>query len=83
MALTTVGAVLTTGAGFTVSTKLVLAERLPGSVAVTTTVLTPLTEGVPESVVPTKLRPAGRPLAERLRLLGVCWSEKVLAKFRL
>jgi hypothetical protein len=58
-------------AGLTVSTKLVLAERLPGSVAVRVTVLTPLSEGVPESVVPTKLKPAGSPLATRLRLLGV------------
>ena len=70
-------------AGLTVSTKLVLAVRLPGSVAVSTTVLTPLTDGVPESVVPTRLKPAGKPLADRLRLLGVSWSVNVVARFRL
>jgi hypothetical protein len=48
--------------GLTVRGKLVVALRLPGSVAVTLTVLTPDIEGVPEMVEgAVKLRPAGRP----------------------
>ena len=40
--------VTTMGAGLTVMVKLVLAERLPGSVAVTVMPTTPDAEGVPE-----------------------------------
>ena len=53
-------------AGLTVMVKLVLADRLPGSVAVTVTLLTPDIEGVPEiiRVAGSKLSPlAGLMLA--------------------
>jgi hypothetical protein len=83
MALASVGAVLITGAGLTVMVKLVLTVRLPGSVAVTVMLLTPLSDGVPERIVPIRLKPAGSPLIERLRLLGVCSSVKVLARLML
>ena len=67
-------------AGLTVMLKLVLADRLPGSVAVTVTVLTPLIEGVPEMVEgEVKLRPAGRPETASVRLLGVSASVNTLA----
>ena len=65
--LATVGGVLTGGAttaGLTVREKVVLTERLPGSVAFTVTVLTPLTEGVPLITLPTELKPAGKPLID-------------------
>ncbi len=68
-------------AGLTVIVKLVLALMLPGSVAVTVTVLTPLMEGVPEMVEGgLKLSPAGRPLTASVNWLGVSASVNTLAK---
>ena len=59
--------VTATGAGLTVMVKVVLAERLPESVAVMVTLETPETEGVPEMLrlLASKLNPlAGTMLAE-------------------
>jgi hypothetical protein len=62
-------------AGFTVRVKLVLALILPGSVAVTITVLTPDIEGVPEMVEgATKFSPAGKPETDKVNWLGVSAS---------
>ena len=61
------GAVTVTGAGLTVMVKVVLADRLPASVAVTVTLDTPDTEGAPlmMRVAGSKLKPlAGLMLAE-------------------
>lgn len=54
----------TLSAGSTVRSKLVLTDRLPVSVAVTVTLVAPLTEGVPLMVVPVKVNPGGKPLTE-------------------
>ncbi len=70
-------------AGLTVRGKLVLAERLPGSVAVTVTVEVPDTDGVPLMMVPTRLRPGGSPLADKVSPVGVCASVKVPTRLRL
>lgn len=67
--------------GLTVSTKLVLAPNLPGSVAVSTTVEVPLTLGVPEILIPLRLNPTGKPDALSTRLLGVSVSVNTLATF--
>ena len=73
--------VTTTGAGLTVRVKVVLAVKLPGSVAVTVTLVTPDIEGVPEMVEgEVKLRPAGRLDTDRVRLVGVSASVNTLAK---
>ena len=62
-------------AGLTVRVKVVLAERLPGSVALTVTVVTPETEGVPEMVEgATKFSPAGKPETDKVNWLGVSAS---------
>jgi hypothetical protein len=70
-------------AGLTVSGKLVVVERLPGSVAVTITVEIPDTNGVPLMMVPVKLRPDGSPLADKVNPVGVCASVKVPARLKL
>jgi hypothetical protein len=70
-------------AGFTVRVKLVLALILPGSVAVTITVLTPDIEGVPERVEGAmKFSPAGNPVTDSTRLLGVSASVNTPASER-
>ncbi len=70
-------------AGLTVMLKLVLAVRLPGSVATTVTVETPDIEGVPEMVEgATKFSPAGRPITDSVRPLGVSASVNTLASER-
>ena len=57
----------------------VLTDRLPGSVAVTITVETPGTLGVPLMIPLAKDRPVGKPATVRTRALGVWASVKVLA----
>ena len=69
-------------AGLTVRVKVVLTERLPGSVAVMVTVETPDALGVPLMVVPARLNPAGKPVALNTRELGVSASVKVVARLR-
>ena len=51
-------------AGLTVIVKLVATDKLPGSVAVTVTLDTPDILGVPLMVLPDRLKPAGKPVAE-------------------
>jgi hypothetical protein len=51
-------------AGLTVKVKLVLTDKLPGSVATTVTLDTPDILGVPLMVLPDRLNPAGKPVAE-------------------
>ena len=71
----------TTEAGLTVRVKLVLTERLPGSLATTVRLKGEPTvvEGVPEIVAgAVKLRPAGSPLTDKTSALGVSASVNVL-----
>jgi hypothetical protein len=58
------GATVVEVGGAMVSTKLVVACRLPGSVAVKVKVLWPAVVGVPDRVLAEKDSPAGSPLIE-------------------
>ena len=58
------GGLTVVDAGLTVMVKLALTDKLPGSVAVTVTFDTPEALGVPLMVLPDRLSPAGKPVAE-------------------